>query len=86
MTADKKTVIKVCMGSSCFVRGNAQNLSYIEDFIKTNNLNAKVEIVGHRCENKCSAGPHVVIEEKSYKNVSREQLEKALHEINLVKH
>lgn len=33
--------IKVCMGSSCFARGNAANLDYIENFVKENGLDAK---------------------------------------------
>ena len=31
-----KLNITVCMGSSCFARGNAQNLEFIENFIKEN--------------------------------------------------
>ena len=30
--------IKICMGSACFARGNADNLRFIEDYIKENNL------------------------------------------------
>ena len=31
-----KLNITVCMGSSCFARGNAQNLELIENYIKDN--------------------------------------------------
>ena len=36
--------IKICMGSSCFARGNNENLEIIETFIKENNLEAKMYI------------------------------------------
>ena len=58
------TEIKICMGSSCFARGNSENLEFIEKYVKENNLDAKVEIYGARCENDCENGPNVIINEK----------------------
>ena len=40
------TEIKICMGSSCFARGNADNLEFIEKYIKDNNLEADIEVYG----------------------------------------
>jgi NADH:ubiquinone oxidoreductase subunit E len=34
--------VKVCMGSSCFARGNLENLNFLETYIKENNLDAHV--------------------------------------------
>lgn len=79
-------IIKVCMGSSCFIRGNAENLAYIEKFIKNNNLDAQVELIGQRCENNCSTGPNIMINNKTYNNVNLQQLEKALLELTLIPH
>lgn len=42
--------IKVCMGSSCFARGNLNNLDYIENFIKENNLDADIDLFGAHCQ------------------------------------
>ena len=50
--------ITVCMGSSCFARGNQQNLETIENFIKENGLEAEIELSGSRCEGKCVTGPN----------------------------
>ena len=36
--------IKICMGSACFARGNADNLRFIEDYIKENNLSTQIEM------------------------------------------
>ena len=36
--------ITVCMGSSCFARGNDQNLEFIEKYIKEKGLEAEIEL------------------------------------------
>ena len=76
-----KINITVCMGSSCFARGNQQNLTFIEDFISKNNLDADIDLVGARCENKCASGPNVIINGVEYNSVTEEKLEKVLSEL-----
>ena len=65
--------IKVCMGSACFAKGNLDNLEYIKEYIKENGLEADISIVGALCENKCSEGPRIIINDKEYINVTQEQ-------------
>jgi len=77
----EKTTITVCMGSSCFARGNAENLEYIENYVKENNLDINIELCGSRCENKCAQGPNILINEKMYHNVSKETLKTILESI-----
>ncbi len=72
--------IKICMGSSCFARGNDQNLEFIEKYIKENNLEAKIEITGSRCENICAKGPNIIIDGVSYYGVDKNKLEELLKE------
>lgn len=78
---NKKTEIKICMGSSCFARGNNDNLEYIEKYIFENNIEAKIDLIGLRCENKCNKGPVIIINGTEYNNVDLEQLEKLLKDI-----
>lgn len=66
--------IKICMGSSCFARGNAENLEFIENYIKENKLEAKIELYGARCENICDKGPNIIINDKVYNNISPEKI------------
>ena len=66
--------IKICMGSSCFARGNADNLEFIENYIKENNLDAQIELYGARCENICDKGPNIVINDKVYNNITQEKI------------
>ena len=70
-----KYTITVCMGSSCFARGNDTNLAFLEDYIKENNLDAEIELAGTRCEGKCASGPNISINGVEYNNVSVENLE-----------
>ncbi|MBR6663725.1 MAG: (2Fe-2S) ferredoxin domain-containing protein [Alphaproteobacteria bacterium] len=66
--------IKVCMGSSCFARGNSKNLQIIQDYIGKNNLDAEIELTGLRCCNNCSKGPNITIDEKEYNNLDSNTL------------
>ena len=72
------TEIKVCMGSACFAKGNGENLEFIKEYIEQNNLQAKIRIVGSLCEEKCEKGPRILINEKEYTNVKKEDIPKFL--------
>ena len=63
------TTIKICMGSSCFARGNAKNLQTIQSFIEKNGLDAEVELSGLRCCDNCSKGPNITIDGTEYNNI-----------------
>ena len=60
-----KHKITICMGSSCFSRGNEDNLELIESFVRNNNLDADIELVGSRCESKCARGPVITVGSKT---------------------
>ncbi len=70
--------ITVCMGSSCFARGNDQNLEFLENYIKEHGLEAEIELAGNRCEGKCSTGPNIIIDGVEYSEMDKEKLEKIL--------
>lgn len=75
-----KLEITVCMGSSCFARGNMENLEFIEKYIKDNNIEAKIELSGSRCEDKCAKGPNIIINGKEYNNVTIKEIKKILED------
>lgn len=66
----EKVRVELCMGSSCFARGNSQILSDIEAYINENDLSDVVELVGHLCLEKCNSGPHIMINGKEYSALS----------------
>lgn len=76
----EKINITVCMGSSCFARGNSENLAFIENFIKEHNLDVNIDLSGQRCENKCASGPNIVVNGVEYNNVTEEKLKEILTE------
>ena len=73
-----KIKITVCMGSSCFARGNQQNLAFIEAFMKTHDLEAEIDLAGARCENKCATGPNITINGVEYNGVDEKKHEEIL--------
>ena len=76
----EKLEIIICMGSSCFARGNAQNLEFIENYIKENKLEAHIILAGSRCENKCAEGPNIIVNGIEYKQVNETIIKEILDE------
>ena len=77
----KEINIVVCLGSACYARGNEDHLNYIEDYIRLNNLDAKVEISGSRCEGRCADGPNIIINGTLYNNMTAVKLKEILDKI-----
>ncbi len=59
------------MGSSCYARGNRDNVSLIREYLEANNISGSVEFSGSLCENNCSRGPVVTINGKTFFDVDR---------------
>ena len=63
------TNIEICMGSSCFSRGNNRNIEVIQDYLALQKLPPGVELTGHLCQGHCKTGPNVSIKGKMYHEV-----------------
>ena len=63
--------ITLCMGSSCFARGNEKNLALCEKFLDAHGLQDEVDLVlgACLCKGRCSEGPVVVIDGKAHTSV-----------------
>ncbi len=66
---EKKVEISLCMGSSCFTRGNNRLLELLEDQISANGWEDLVFLSGARCQDKCGDGPNVFIDGKLYRGL-----------------
>lgn len=75
---DKKLKITVCLGSSCFARGNEEHLNFIENYVEEHNLDACIDISGSRCEGKCAQGPNITINGILYSEVTVDKLKEIL--------
>ncbi|AQQ09483.1 NADP-reducing hydrogenase subunit HndA [Sedimentisphaera cyanobacteriorum] len=69
-----KVKIRLCMGSSCFTRGNNKAIELIKEYISENNLEQSIELSGSLCEGKCSSGPHITIDDKEYDDIKPESV------------
>lgn len=68
----EKVYIEFCMGSSCFARGNAKALEYIEAFVLANELSNRVDLKGNLCLGTCSEGPNIKINGELISSVNPE--------------
>jgi len=72
--------IVICMGSSCFSRGNQENLQEIKTFLKDNDLEDQVLLKGSRCEGECLKGPNITVDGRLFNGVKRENILSILEE------
>lgn len=66
--------VELCMGSSCFARGNSETLQAVEAYIAENGLEDKIELVGHLCLGKCNQGPNVRIAGADYSGLAADEV------------
>lgn len=69
-----KVVIQICMGSSCFSRGNNKTLKVIQHYLKEHGLEGDVVLKGNHCFSDCSKGPVVKINDLLHENVSTDNI------------
>lgn len=70
-----KTKIIICQGSSCFSRGNKENLEAIQAFISAHQLQAEIDFKGQLCSELCNEGPVIFINNDIYKEVTPEKVQ-----------
>ncbi|MFO7924793.1 MAG: (2Fe-2S) ferredoxin domain-containing protein [Bacteroidales bacterium] len=74
---DKQEIV-ICLGSSCFSRGNRICMGIIEKFLKDHNLEDKFFFHGSRCFDRCEKGPVLKIGDKIFEGVKPEEVVKIL--------
>lgn len=75
------TTVKICLGSSCFARGNGEILSFIKKYINDNAKQAEIQLIGCRCGNLCADGPNIFIDDKKYSQVTLTELPNILEHL-----
>jgi NADH:ubiquinone oxidoreductase subunit E len=73
--------IVVCLGSSCFARGNSENLATINKHVQSQGLNASVRMTGRLCQDQCKQGPNLAIGGEIHHGVTRERLRELLQQL-----
>ena len=69
------TEMHICLGSSCFSRGNKEVVNFIRDYLKRNHLEDKVVFKGARCMGHCSNGPNLRINDVITEGVTLSRIE-----------
>jgi len=57
------TVITVCVGSACHLKGSHDIINYFKDAIKEAGLDQDVELKGTFCMDKCTDGANLLIDD-----------------------
>ena len=58
----KKKELVICLGSSCFARGNKQLVRIVNNYLLDRNLISEVNFHGERCFGMCAAGPSLKLD------------------------
>lgn len=69
----KKELI-ICLGSSCFARGNKQIVHVIKQFLEEHNLSHKVVFKGKHCFGNCEHGPGITIDDRLFEHIDENKI------------
>jgi len=77
-----KNQVEICLGSSCFARGNREIVTYLKQVLPTSGPH-KSKLIGSHCLGECERGPNIKINDKFYHYVTKEEVIQYLkNEIN----
>lgn len=73
--------ISICMGSSCYPRGNRETLEKLKVYVSENNLSDQIIMKGNLCEGLCKDGPNIRINGVIYHDIDYYSVLKVIDEI-----
>ena len=83
MVDEKQAVeVVVCLGSSCFARGNAHNLSAIEAYVANHGLQTCIHLTGCLCQDQCKRGPNLAVNGEEQHEIDSAKLKGILHALS----
>lgn len=66
--------INICMGSSCFSRGNKRLLQLIKEYLDERKLSGVVTFKGSHCMGLCDKGPILKIQGTCFQHVDNNEV------------
>jgi NADH:ubiquinone oxidoreductase subunit E len=76
----RETEMHICLGSSCFSRGNKEVVMFIREYLRKNHLDDKIIFKGARCMGNCSNGPNLRINEEIREGITLAKIEGILEQ------
>lgn len=67
--------VKVCVGSSCHIRGGARTMKLLQSLIESHGLSTEVSLSADLCLDNCLQAPNVVIEGTIFGSVTPDRVE-----------
>ena len=74
MENENKIDIRICLGSSCFSRGNGRILQIVKKYLSDNELSDKVFFHGDLCTGNCEHGPIIKINSVSFTEITEAEI------------
>lgn len=74
----KKRELVICLGSSCFARGNKLMVQIIKRFLDEHNITHKVNFKGKHCFGSCENGPVMMVDDHKYERITAELIPEIL--------
>lgn len=75
-----EVTINICLGSSCFSRGNKEVVMFIKEYLNKHHLEDKVVFKGARCMGHCSNGPNLMFNDVLKEGVTMQKIESILEQ------
>jgi len=73
--------IKVCVGSSCYLKGAQKVIDYLEETIKNGDLSQKLELSGAFCLENCGDGIAISINDEIFHVATPEEAKQKIESI-----
>jgi NADH:ubiquinone oxidoreductase subunit E len=83
---DEVRELVVCLGSSCFARGNSMNLAAIETYLQNRGLADSVRVTGRLCQDECKHGPNLTSCGEHFHEVTAAKLREILQQLSTGAH
>ena len=72
----------VCLGSSCFARGNSENLDLLKSYERSHEHRASIHLTGCLCQDQCRQSPNLKIGGRSHHGVTADGLHELLDSLD----
>lgn len=72
--------VRVCVGSSCHIRGGAKTLKTFKSLIESQGLADKIDLAADLCLDNCMQAPNVVVDGTIHGGVTPDQAEQFFNE------